>query len=186
MPLRESVRACPARLSLQWESAENRPWRPRFGSSIGGTAVGQTLVRQPRCPSSDKLRIGRCLKTFSRAALGQSPFVMLEQPGLHFPRIPARRHPGGTIGRGGNAHSGAFPCHSSFCVRNRSDPKATERDAKSASISLVRTCGFQQREYWGLSQAALFNADSWSRNCSGVLLSRSHQSSPSGSSKPRR
>jgi hypothetical protein len=34
-----------------------------------------------------------------------------------------------------------------FCVRNCSDPKTTERDAKSVSIFLVMTCGFRQREY---------------------------------------
>src|ERR1700722_13749977 len=60
-------------------------------------------------------------------------------------------HLGGTrrrsSARTGDPHSAAFPYHSPFCVRNRSDPKTTERDAKSASISVVRTCGFQQREY---------------------------------------
>ena len=59
-------------------------------------------------------------------------------------------------------HGGAFPCYPQFCVRNRSDPKTTERDAKPVSVFIVTTCGFQQREYWGLSQmASLGGGKAW-------------------------
>ena len=117
---------------------------------------------------------GGCSKTMCRPESGRSAAAAAQAARPAVPGRPTRVRWGRAL-RPGKAvpHNGrVFPCHSPFCVRNRSDPKTTERDAESARIFVVRTCGFRRkREYWGLSHPALFSAaDSWSPNCSGVIL----------------
>jgi hypothetical protein len=112
------------------------------------------LFAEPEAVAAGKRGPRRCSKTASRPASGRPTAVMFEQPAQPL----FADHLGGVgrrpFGRGRRPARRRVPVLPPFCVRNRSDPKTTERDAKFASIFLVMTCGFRQREYWGISQMA--------------------------------